>query len=75
MLFAIVGRKFVAKAQLKLKLASTVGDRKDFLKYVNSKRRTRDVIDLLIGEDGHLTNRETEKAEIFNVFLPLLSTQ
>ncbi|GAB0180024.1 hypothetical protein GRJ2_000467700 [Grus japonensis] len=56
-----------AKAQLELKLASTVGDnKKGFFKYVNNKRRTRENIGLLLNKNGHLTNRDIDKAETFN---------
>ncbi|GAB0208000.1 mitochondrial enolase superfamily member 1 [Grus japonensis] len=56
-----------AKAQLELKLASTVGDnKKGVFKYVNNKRRTRDNIGSLLDENGHLTNRDIDKAEMFN---------
>ncbi|GAB0184195.1 mitochondrial enolase superfamily member 1 [Grus japonensis] len=60
----------VAKAQLELKLASTVGNnKKGFFKYVNNKRRTRENIgSLLVNENGHLTNRDIDKAETFNAF-------
>ncbi|GAB0203202.1 hypothetical protein GRJ2_002785800 [Grus japonensis] len=58
-----------AKAQLELKLASTVGDnKKGFFKYVNNKRRTRENIGSLLNENGHLTNRDIDKAETFNAF-------
>ena len=39
-----------------------------FLKYVNSKRRSKENIGLILVEDGHLTNRDEEKAEAFNAF-------
>ncbi|GAB0206495.1 mitochondrial enolase superfamily member 1 [Grus japonensis] len=59
----------VVKAQLEFKLDSTVKDnKKGFLKYVNSKRRTRDNIGPLLDEVGHLTNRDVDKAEMFNAF-------
>ncbi|GAB0206466.1 mitochondrial enolase superfamily member 1 [Grus japonensis] len=59
----------VVKAQLEFKLDSTVKDnKKGFLKYVNSKRRTRDNIGPLLDEVGHLTNRDVGKAEMFNAF-------
>ena len=59
----------VAKAPLEFKLSSTVKDnQKGFLKHVNSKRRMRDNIDLLLDEVGHLTNRDVDKAEMFNAF-------
>ncbi|KAK4823577.1 LOW QUALITY PROTEIN: hypothetical protein QYF61_003581 [Mycteria americana] len=38
-------------------------------KYVNSKRRIRDNISLLLDEICHLTNRDVDKAETFNAFL------
>ncbi|GAB0205816.1 hypothetical protein GRJ2_003047200 [Grus japonensis] len=58
-----------AKAQLELKLASTVGDnKKGFFKYVNNKRKTRENIGSLLDKNGHLTNRDIDKAETFNAF-------
>lgn len=60
----------MAKAQVELKLASTVVDnKKAFVKYVNSKRRTKENIDLLLDEVGHLTNKDGDKAETINAFL------
>ncbi|GAB0179481.1 mitochondrial enolase superfamily member 1 [Grus japonensis] len=62
-------KNHVTKVQLELKLASTVGDnKKGFFKYVNNKRRTRDNIGSLLDENGHLTNRDIDKAETFNAF-------
>ncbi|GAB0206625.1 mitochondrial enolase superfamily member 1 [Grus japonensis] len=59
----------VAKAQLELKLASTVGDnKKGFFKYVNNKRRNRENIGSLPDENSHLTNRDIDKEERFNAF-------
>lgn len=58
-----------AKSQLDLKMASTVRDsNKGFCKYINSKRRSRDKIVPLVGENDHLRNIDMDKAEIFNVF-------
>ncbi|GAB0209633.1 mitochondrial enolase superfamily member 1 [Grus japonensis] len=57
-----------AKAQLELKLASVVSDNKKvFFKYVNSKRRSKENIGAILVEDAHLTNRDEEKVEAFNV--------
>ena len=59
----------MAKIQLELNLLSTAGDnKKGFSKYVNNKRRLRENIGLLLAEDGHLTNRDTDKAEMLNAF-------
>ncbi|KAK4823990.1 hypothetical protein QYF61_009115 [Mycteria americana] len=59
----------IAKAQLQLKLASVVSDnKKGFFKYVNSKRRSKENIGPILVEDGHLTNRDEEKAGTFNAF-------
>ena len=41
-------------------------NKKGFFKYVNSKRRSKENIGLILVEDGHLTNRDEEKAEAFN---------
>lgn len=59
----------VAKVQLELKLAKTVGDKKgSFKKYINSKRQCRNYMGLLQSEDSHLMNRDTEKLELLTVF-------
>lgn len=42
-------------------------------KNVNSKRRTRDNIGLLLDEDGHLTSRDIDKAEHLMPFALLSS--
>ncbi|GAB0208399.1 mitochondrial enolase superfamily member 1 [Grus japonensis] len=56
-----------AKAQLELKLASVVSDKKKgFFTYLNNKRRSKENIGLILVEDVHLTNRDEEKAEAFN---------
>lgn len=58
-----------AKAQLELKLASTMEHNENgFLKYVDSNRRTRDSIGPLLDDDNHHTNRYIGKTEIFNAF-------
>ncbi|TRZ14703.1 hypothetical protein HGM15179_012407 [Zosterops borbonicus] len=41
---------------------------KSFFKYINGKRQHRSNISLLQDEDGHLTNRDMDKAEVFNAF-------
>ncbi|GAB0195083.1 mitochondrial enolase superfamily member 1 [Grus japonensis] len=57
------------KSQLELKLASVVSDnKKGFFKYINSKRRSKENIEPILVEDGHLTNRDEEKAEAFNAY-------
>lgn len=49
-----------------LKLAYTVGNNKKILNKL--KRRTRQSIGSLLNENGHLINRDTDKAETFNAF-------
>lgn len=50
-----------------LKLASAgQNNKKDFLKHVNSKRRSKVNIETILVEDGHLTNSNEEKADAFN---------
>lgn len=64
----------VAKAQLKSKLANTVGTVKIvvfFFKYTynnNSKRRTSENTGSLISKNAHVTNRDMDKVEKFNAF-------
>lgn len=56
-----------AKTQLELTLASETSDNElDFLKYVNSKRRSKENIGLI----KYLTSKHEEKAKEFNTFLP-----
>ena len=56
-----------ARAQLELKLASVVsGNKKGFLKYVNSKRRSEGDSGLILTEDGQLTDRDGGRAEAFH---------
>ena len=56
-----------ARTHSALKLASVVSDsKKGFLQYVNSKRRSKDNIGMLLVEDGHLANRDEEEVEAFN---------
>ena len=53
-----------------LKLASVVSEKKkDFLKYINSKRSLKENIGPILVEDNHLTNWD-EEVEAFNAFLP-----
>lgn len=52
----------MAKAQLKLKMASIVVDNKTgILKYLNKERRTNKNGDPLLDEVGHLTNSYDDK--------------
>ncbi|GAB0182819.1 mitochondrial enolase superfamily member 1 [Grus japonensis] len=76
MLLAFVGRKFmwpklsqssnwpVLWATIKRGFSSKLINNK----YVNNKRRTRDNIGSLLNKNGHLTNRDIDKAETFNGF-------
>ncbi|NXL24651.1 RTXE polymerase, partial [Setophaga kirtlandii] len=58
------------KAQLELKLGRNVEvNKKKNFKYNNGKRQCKNNIDPLQDVDGHLTNRDMDKAEVFNVFL------
>ncbi|KAK4827625.1 hypothetical protein QYF61_019835 [Mycteria americana] len=47
---------------------NTQDNKKGFLKYVNSKRRSKENIGPILVEDGHLINRDEEKPEAFNAF-------
>lgn len=62
----------MAKAQLKLKMASIVVDNKTgILKYLNKERRTNKNGDPLLDKVGHLTNSYDDKEEIFQTFFHL----
>lgn len=63
----------MAKAELELGLACTVGDnKKGIFKYDCSKRRDRDNTGPLLNEDDYLKNRHTDKVEIVQVDPQLL---
>jgi len=67
----------MAEAQLELKQASTVVDNKKvFLKYINSKRKTKENTGPILDEARcHLTNRNEDEAETFNAtFASVFST-
>lgn len=58
-----------AKAHVKLNLAKDIKDNKNgFFKYMNSKRRTKDSVALLLNEVGALVSRDVENVEILNTF-------
>jgi len=58
-----------AKAHLELSLARDVKDnKKSFFKYINSKRKTRENVGLLLNEVGVLVTEDAEKAELLNAF-------
>ncbi|PKU38533.1 rna-directed dna polymerase from mobile element jockey- hypothetical protein [Limosa lapponica baueri] len=58
-----------AKARLELNLARDVEDnKKGFLKYISSKRKTRENVGLLLNEVGVLVMEDAEKAELLNAF-------
>jgi len=66
-----------AKVHLELNLASDVkNNKKDFFKYISSKRKTRDNVGLLLNEVGVLVMEDAEKAELLNAaFASLFSAK
>ncbi|GAB0209507.1 mitochondrial enolase superfamily member 1 [Grus japonensis] len=64
-----------AKAHLELKLAGDVKDnKKDFFKYISSKRKSRENVGLLLNEVGALVTEDTEKVESLNAFFASVFT-
>lgn len=63
-------RETIQKAKSsEFKLARVVSDnKKSFFKYVNSKKRYRENIGLVLIEDGHLTDRNRKAAESVKAF-------
>jgi len=58
-----------ARSHLELNLARDVKDnKKRFFKYISSKRKTRENVELLLNEVGVLVTEDTEKAELLNAF-------
>ncbi|GAB0183985.1 mitochondrial enolase superfamily member 1 [Grus japonensis] len=63
------------KAHLELKLAGDVKDnKKGFFKYINSCRKTRENVGLLLNELGALVMEEIEKVELLNAFFASVFT-
>jgi len=63
-----------AKVHLELTLAKDVRDnKKDFLKYISSKWKTRENTGLLLNEVGTLVMEDTEKAELLNALFASVS--
>lgn len=57
------------KAQLERKVARNVGhNKKSVLKYINGKKHCRNNIVPFQDVDGHLTNRDRDRAQVFNAF-------
>ncbi|NXH24775.1 PO11 protein, partial [Myiagra hebetior] len=58
-----------AKAQLELKLATSVKDNKKyFYKYINSKSKGKDNLHSLLDAEGNLVTKDEEEAEALNTF-------
>lgn len=58
-----------AKAQLELKMATSVKDyKKCFYKCINSKRRGKENLRSLLDLMGNIVNKDEEKAKILNTF-------
>ncbi|KAK4829421.1 hypothetical protein QYF61_004296 [Mycteria americana] len=58
-----------AKAELELNLAAAVKDnKKDFFKYISSKRRAKENLQPLVDGGGNTVTKDEEKAEVLNAF-------
>ncbi|KAK4821712.1 hypothetical protein QYF61_027784 [Mycteria americana] len=58
-----------AKAELELSLAAAVKDnKKHFFKYIGSKRRAKENLQLLVDGGGNTVTKDEEKAEVLNAF-------
>lgn len=64
-----------SKIQLELNSARDLKDsKKDFFRYINSKRKTRENVGPLLNEVGVLVTEDTGKAELLNVFFESVFT-
>ncbi|NXU58904.1 LIN1 transcriptase, partial [Turnix velox] len=64
-----------AKAEVELKLARDIkGNKKNFYKYVNEKRKTRENVGPFHKETGELVTGDLEKAEVLNNFFASVFT-
>ncbi|PKU30254.1 rna-directed dna polymerase from mobile element jockey-like [Limosa lapponica baueri] len=64
-----------AKAHLELNLVRDIKDsRKDFFKYISSKRKTRENVGPLLNEVAALVMEDAEKAELLNAFFASVFT-
>lgn len=64
-----------AKANLELSLVKDVkGNNNGFYKYINSKRKVREIVGLLLDGAGDLVTKDMEKAKVFNAFFTSVFT-
>lgn len=64
-----------SKIQLELNSARDLKDsKKDFFRYINSKRKTRENVGPLLNEVGVLVTEDTGKAGLLNVFFESVFT-
>ena len=63
-----------AKLHLELNQAKEVKDKKGFFQYVNSRRKTRENVGLLLSELGALVTEDIEKVELLNTFFASVFT-
>ncbi|PKU31482.1 rna-directed dna polymerase from mobile element jockey-like [Limosa lapponica baueri] len=64
-----------ARAHLELNLARDAKDsKKGFFKYISSKRKTRENVNLLLNEVGALVMEDAEKAQLLNAFFASVFT-
>ena len=52
----------------------TMINKKDFFKYIISKRKTGDAVDPLLNKEGALVTQNAEKAELLNAFFASVFT-
>ncbi|KAK4832412.1 hypothetical protein QYF61_023091 [Mycteria americana] len=58
-----------AKAELELNLAAAIKDnKKNFFKYISSKRRAKENLQPLVDRGGNTVTKDEEKAEVLNAF-------
>ena len=63
-----------AIAHLKLNLDRDVKGKKSFSRYINSKRKMRENVGLLLNGERDLVTKDMEKTEVLNAFLASVFT-
>lgn len=66
-------RESIRRAKVQLNLATAIGDsKKCFCKYINNKKRAKEVLHPLLDAGWNIVAKDMEKAEVPNTFFALV---
>lgn len=66
-------RESIRRAKVQLNLATAIEDSKQcFYKYIDNKRRAKEVVHPSLEAGGNIVTKDMEKAEVHNIFFALV---